>query len=114
MKIEGFKSYGKSVEVGPFDEAFNAITGLNGSGKSNILDAICFVLGSSNMSLARVSNLRELIYKSGQAGVVKANVQITFDNTDKKQQPTSYENYPEITVTREVCICWDICPVPFL
>ena len=28
-----------------FDKEFNAITGLNGSGKSNILDAICFVLG---------------------------------------------------------------------
>ena len=32
-----------------FDESFNAITGLNGSGKSNILDAICFVLGITNM-----------------------------------------------------------------
>ena len=31
-------------------EAFNAITGLNGSGKSNILDAICFVLGITNLS----------------------------------------------------------------
>lgn len=33
-----------------FDESFNAITGLNGSGKSNILDAICFVLGITNMT----------------------------------------------------------------
>ena len=85
-----------------FDKQFNAITGLNGSGKSNILDSICFVLGSSNMSLARVSNLRELIYKSGQAGVIKASVAITFDNTDKENCPPSYENYPEIVVRREV------------
>jgi structural maintenance of chromosome 2 len=35
--------------VSGFDESFNAITGLNGSGKSNILDAICFVLGITNM-----------------------------------------------------------------
>jgi hypothetical protein len=33
-----------------FDPQFNAITGLNGTGKSNILDAICFVLGISNLS----------------------------------------------------------------
>jgi AAA15 family ATPase/GTPase len=46
-----------------FDESFNAITGLNGSGKSNILDAICFVLGITNMTQVRASNLMDLIYK---------------------------------------------------
>lgn len=102
ITIDGFKSYGKRVELTEFDKQFNAITGLNGSGKSNILDSICFVLGSCNMSLARVSNLRELIYKSGQAGVIKASVAITFDNTDKENCPPSYENYPEIVVRREV------------
>lgn len=38
-----------------FDESFNAITGLNGSGKSNILDAICFVLGITNMTSVSIS-----------------------------------------------------------
>lgn len=47
--IDGFKSYAKRIVVGPFDHEFNAITGLNGSGKSNILDAICFVLGITNL-----------------------------------------------------------------
>ncbi len=37
-----------------FDEKFNAITGLNGSGKSNILDSICFVLGIQNLQQARM------------------------------------------------------------
>lgn len=102
ITIDGFKSYGKKVELSDFDKQFNAITGLNGSGKSNILDSINFVLGSNNMQLARCNNLRELIYKSGQAGVVKASVSITFDNTDRKQSPPSYESYPEIVVRREV------------
>lgn len=47
--IDGFKSYGKRTEVHGFDPEFNAITGLNGTGKSNILDSICFVLGISNL-----------------------------------------------------------------
>lgn len=55
MIIEGFKSYGQRIEINDFDRQFNAITGLNGSGKSNILDAICFVLGITN--LTHVSNL---------------------------------------------------------
>ena len=50
ITIDGFKSYAQRVVVGKFDPHFNAITGLNGSGKSNILDSICFVLGINNLS----------------------------------------------------------------
>lgn len=48
--LDGFKSYSTRTVISGFDPKFNAITGLNGSGKSNILDAICFVLGISNLS----------------------------------------------------------------
>ncbi|KAM7394171.1 hypothetical protein PAMP_020988 [Pampus punctatissimus] len=48
--LEGFKSYAQRTEINGFDPLFNAITGLNGSGKSNILDSICFLLGISNLS----------------------------------------------------------------
>lgn len=100
--LDGFKSYGKRTEIVGFDQLFNAITGLNGSGKSNILDAICFVLGLSNMSLARCTTLRELIFKNGQAGIHKAIVTVTFDNTDKDQSPTGYDHLSEIVIRREV------------
>ena len=51
--IDGFKSYSVRTNIEGFDPEFNAITGLNGSGKSNILDAICFVMGISRMSFIR-------------------------------------------------------------
>jgi structural maintenance of chromosome 2 len=51
--IDGFKSYAQRTIVPQFDQYFNAITGLNGSGKSNILDSICFVLGITNLSQVR-------------------------------------------------------------
>jgi structural maintenance of chromosome 2 len=54
--IDGFKSYATRTVISGFDSQFNAITGLNGSGKSNILDAICFVLGISNLSQVRNHN----------------------------------------------------------
>lgn len=47
--IEGFKSYAQRTVISGFHEHFNAITGLNGSGKSNVLDAICFVLGITDL-----------------------------------------------------------------
>ena len=57
MVIDGFKSYAQRTEINGFDPLFNAITGLNGSGKSNILDAICFLLGISNLSQVRRTQL---------------------------------------------------------
>ncbi|CAL1540842.1 unnamed protein product [Lymnaea stagnalis] len=102
--IDGFKSYAQRTEINGFDPLFNAITGLNGSGKSNILDSICFLLGISNLSQVRAGSLQDLVYKSGQAGVTKATVSITFDNQDKQQTPLGYEQYDEITVTRQVVI----------
>ena len=104
MVLEGFKSYGKRIEINGFDKEFNAITGFNGSGKSNILDAICFVLGITNLGQVRASSLQDLVYKSGQAGIKKASVTITFDNHDRSSSPMGYEHHSEITVTRQVII----------
>ena len=56
--IDGFKSYAARTVISGWDESFNSITGLNGSGKSNILDSICFVLGITNMSTVRAANLQ--------------------------------------------------------
>ena len=53
--LEGFKSYAIRTHISEWDPEFNAITGLNGSGKSNILDAICFVLGITNLSQVKIS-----------------------------------------------------------
>lgn len=87
-----------------FDPHFNAITGLNGSGKSNILDSICFVLGITNLSQVRAGNLSELVYKQGQAGVTKASVTVVFNNEDPSNSPVGYEQCSEVTVTRQVLL----------
>lgn len=100
--IDGFKSYATRTVVSDWDTSFNCITGLNGSGKSNILDAICFVLGITTMSTVRAQNLQDLIYKRGQAGVTKASVTIVFDNSDKDKSPIGFEDQAHISVTRQI------------
>ena len=119
--IDGFKSYAVRTVISGWDESFNSITGLNGSGKSNILDAICFVLGITSMSTVRAQNIQvsqllelfvmssrlrfqDLIYKRGQAGVTKASVTIVFDNRDKKKSPIGFEEYGQISVTRQIVL----------
>ncbi|KAH6902556.1 nuclear condensin complex protein [Coprinopsis sp. MPI-PUGE-AT-0042] len=102
--IEGFKSYPVRTQISGWDSSFNAITGLNGSGKSNILDAICFVLGITNMQTMRAQNQQDLIYKRGQAGITKASVTIVFDNSDISTSPESYQGCKQITVTRQIAL----------
>lgn len=54
--------------------------------------------------LLRVCNLQDLIYKRGQAGVTKASVTIVFDNRDKKKSPIGFEEYGQISVTRQIVL----------
>lgn len=102
--IDGFKSYATRTIISNWDPQFNAITGLNGSGKSNILDAICFVLGITSMSTVRAANIQDLIYKRGQAGVTKASVTIVFDNSDPNNRPIGFNDLPKISVTRQIVL----------
>ena len=51
-----------------------------------------------------MSNLQELVYKQGQAGVTRATVTIVFDNADPTQTPVGYEQYDQITITRQIVI----------
>ncbi|KAF1980253.1 RecF/RecN/SMC protein [Bimuria novae-zelandiae CBS 107.79] len=104
LVIDGFKSYAVRTVIRGWDTTFNAINGLNGSGKSNILDAICFVLGLTNLTSVRAQNLQELIYKKGNAGVTKASVTIVFDNRDKSTSPAGREGDHQISVTRTIVL----------
>ena len=47
---------------------------------------------------------QDLIYKRGQAGVTKASVTIVFDNHDKKKSPIGFEEYAQISVTRQIVL----------
>ena len=100
--IDGFKSYSVRTNIEGFDPQFNAITGLNGSGKSNILDAICFVMGISRMSMIRAEKMQDLVYKGGNAGVTKASVTLKFDNRNKNFSPTGFEESATISVSRTI------------
>lgn len=102
--ISGFKSYRDYTVIDGFDPYFNAITGRNGSGKSNIFDAICWVLGMGNISNLRADGMQGLIYKGGTSGPKQASVEIIFNNEDKNAGPISYRNFDKISVKRTVSI----------
>ncbi len=85
LVMHGFKSFARKTEL-PFTPGINVILGSNGSGKSNISDAICFVLGRLSAKSLRAEKARNLIF-SGTKELPPARectVEIIFDNENKE------------------------------
>ena len=84
MVMHGFKSFPRKTEV-PFTQDINVILGPNGGGKSNITDALCFVLGRLSIKSMRAARAKNLIFMGTKniAPSKEAIVEIVFDNFDK-------------------------------
>jgi chromosome segregation protein len=102
IELKGFKSFGPQTVKVVLDKGFTAITGPNGSGKTNIMDAMLFSLGELSTRRMRAENAAKLIFHgSPTAGLDKAKmakVIIQFDNTDG----TMPVDTVTVTVSREV------------
>ncbi len=86
IELKGFKSFGPQTVKVNLDKGFTAITGPNGSGKTNIMDALLFSLGELSTRRLRAENAARLIFHgSEKAGLEKsklAKIIIQFDNSD--------------------------------
>src|SRR4030066_1640690 len=102
IELKGFKSFGPQVVKVVLDKGFTAITGPNGSGKTNIMDALLFSLGELSTRRLRAENSAKLIFhgseKAGQEKAKMAKVVIQFDNSDG----TMPIDTVTVTVSREV------------
>ncbi len=78
IELKGFKSFGpKNVKV-TLDKGFTAITGPNGSGKTNIVDAVLFALGELSMRRLRAENSTKLIFHGSEIAKLKQKDRSTF------------------------------------
>jgi chromosome segregation protein len=100
LELIGFKSFYDKTTF-DFSEGISAIVGPNGCGKSNIVDAIRWVLGEHAPSYIRSKALEDVIFAGSDAAgpLGMAEVTLTFVNEDG-QAPPGYESYGEISVTR--------------
>ena len=102
LEIVGFKSFVDKTVV-HFDHDVTGIVGPNGCGKSNVVDAIKWVMGEQSPSRLRGKAMDDVIFngseKRGPAGL--AEVTITFDNEDGSAGG-EYRDYAEISVTRKL------------
>jgi chromosome segregation protein len=102
IELKGFKSFGPQIVKVALDKGFTVITGPNGSGKTNILDAFLFSLGELSTRRLRAETAAKLIFhgseKAGLERAKMAKVTIQFDNTDGRMPVDT----TTVTVSREV------------
>ena len=102
IELKGFKSFGPQTAKVVLDKGFTAITGPNGSGKTNIVDAVLFALGELSTRRLRAETAAKLIFhgseKAGLENAKMAKVIIQFDNTDGRIPVDT----ATVTISREV------------
>ncbi len=99
LEIFGFKSFAKKTEI-KFHDGMTAIVGPNGCGKSNIVDAIRWVLGEQKAGTLRSENMQNVIFNGtrSQKPLGMAEVSLTIQNT-KNILPIEYS---EVVLTRRL------------
>ncbi|UKT62309.1 chromosome segregation protein SMC [Pedobacter mucosus] len=99
LEIKGFKSFGDKVIIN-FNEGVTAIVGPNGCGKSNVIDAMRWVLGEQSTKALRSEKMENIIFNGtkNRKQAQLAEVSLSFDNT-KNILPTEYA---QVTVTRKL------------
>ena len=99
LELQGFKSFADSTEM-VFDAGVTAIVGPNGCGKSNVSDAVRWVLGEQRARLLRGAKMEEVIFQGSSArrAVNVAEVSLHFSNEDGTL-PVAFQ---EVVITRRL------------
>ena len=102
LKLSGFKSFADSSTL-QFKDNRTAVVGPNGCGKSNVIDAIRWVMGESSARQLRGGSMQDVIFTgtAKRKPVGMASVELRFENTYGKLGG-AYNAYTELAVRRQV------------
>ena len=102
IKLAGFKSFVDPTTI-TFPSNLVGVVGPNGCGKSNVIDAVRWVMGESSASRLRGDSITDVIFNgsSSRKPIGAASVELLFDNTDTTLEG-QYAKYAEISIRREV------------
>jgi chromosome segregation protein len=102
IKLAGFKSFVDPTTI-PFPSNLVGVVGPNGCGKSNVIDAVRWVMGESSASRLRGDSITDVIFNgsSSRQPIGAASVELMFDNSETTLEG-QYAKYAEIAIRREV------------
>ena len=100
IKLAGFKSFVDPTTI-HFPSNLIGIVGPNGCGKSNVIDAVRWVMGESSAKTLRGDSMDDVIFNgsSGRKPVSQASVELVFDNSDGTIGG-AYASYAEVAIRR--------------
>jgi chromosome segregation protein len=103
LDITGFKSF-MERSVFTFDEGVTGIVGPNGCGKSNVVDAIRWVMGEQSAKNLRGRGMEDVIFNGSEnkPPLSMAEVSLTFLVDETDQLAPQYQGFSEVTVTRRL------------
>ena len=102
LKLSGFKSFVDPTVV-HFPSSLTGVVGPNGCGKSNVIDAVRWVMGETSAKHLRGDSMADVIFNGSTARkpVAQASVELVFENTEGAIGG-QYANYNEIAIRRQV------------
>ncbi len=102
IKLAGFKSFVDPTTVN-FPGNLSGVVGPNGCGKSNIIDAVRWVMGESSAKNLRADSMDDVIFNGStkRAASAQASVELHFDNSEGRMGG-AYAQYGEIVIRRQV------------
>jgi chromosome segregation protein len=102
IKLAGFKSFVDPTTI-TFPSSLVGVVGPNGCGKSNVIDAVRWVMGESSASRLRGDSITDVIFNgsSSRKPIGAASVELLFDNSETTLEG-QYAKYSEIAIRREV------------
>ncbi len=102
ISLSGFKSFVDPTRI-PFPSDMSAVVGPNGCGKSNIIDAVRWVLGEGSAKNLRGDSMSDVIFNGSVARPAssRASVELVFDNSSGRLGG-EYSSYSEISLKRQV------------
>lgn len=102
IKLAGFKSFVDPTTVN-FPSSLCSVVGPNGCGKSNVIDAVRWVMGESSAKNLRGENMTDVIFNGSgnRKPVGQASVELVFDNSDHRLRG-EYANFSEVSIKRKV------------
>ncbi len=102
IRLAGFKSFVDPTTV-PFPSNLCAVVGPNGCGKSNIIDAVRWVMGESSAKTLRGESMADVIFNGSNTRkpVGQASIELVFDNAEGRLSG-EYAGYSEISIKRQI------------